>query len=148
LSIAPTDEKWDLRFLEMAKLVSSWSKDPSTKVGAVIVNQERRVISTGYNGFPIGVEDSPGRYADRGTKYRMVLHAETNAILFSKQNLGGCLLYCTHLPCTQCTAMIIQVGIDRIVSYQPTPEMAERWGGDWDLAAEMRKEAYVDLRLY
>ena len=68
------NKKWDLRFIELAKLVSTWSKDPSTQTGAVIVDPNRRVVSVGYNGFPIGVDDDPERYANRDLKYKMIVH--------------------------------------------------------------------------
>ena len=80
--------KWDLRFLKLAHHVGQWSKDPSTKVGAVIVDAQRRVLGIGYNGFPRGVDDSPGRYHDRPTKLDMVVHAETNAIMNAVSSVG------------------------------------------------------------
>ena len=79
-------EKWDLRFMEMARLVSTWSKDPSTQTGAVLVDTEKRIISVGYNGFAAGVEDSNERYDDRPTKYKMVVHCEVNAVLFADRD--------------------------------------------------------------
>ena len=80
-------KKWDLRFLEMARNAASWSKDPSTKVGAIIVDDDKRVISVGYNGFPKGVRDDE-RLDDRQEKYKIIVHAERNALLFM-QNLNG-----------------------------------------------------------
>lgn len=71
---------WDIRFLELASHVSTWSKDPNTKVGAVIANENRQVLSLGYNGFPRGVEDKKSRYEDRATKLLFVAHAERNAL--------------------------------------------------------------------
>ena len=72
-------EKWDRRFMEMARLVASWSKDPSSKVGAVIT-RGKFVVSVGFNGFPQGVVDSEERLTNRELKYPMILHAEINAI--------------------------------------------------------------------
>ncbi len=96
-------DKWDDRFLNLAKFVAEWSKDPSTKVGAVIVRPDRTVASVGYNGFPRGVLDHVDRYSDRDTKYAMVVHAENNALINARQSLEGCTLYVTPLPpCTQC----------------------------------------------
>ena len=85
-------KKWDLRFLEMSELVSSWSKDPSTKVGSVIVDNDRRVISLGYNGFPKGVADND-RLNDREEKYKIVVHAERNALLFANTDVKNCSIF-------------------------------------------------------
>lgn len=138
-------DKWDARFLSLAALVGSWSKDPSTKVGAVIVDHTRRVVSVGFNGFAAGVADTEERYA-RETKLRMILHAEENAITFARQDLTGCTIYTTPLlPCAHCAARIIQSGIARVVS----PHMSEsspayqRWRADFQLAQQQYKEAMV-----
>jgi dCMP deaminase len=107
---------WNRRFLDMAKLVGSWSKDPKTKVGAVIVDNMNRVISLGYNGFPRGVDDSPRRYLDRETKLTLVVHAELNAILNSPAPVAGYTLYTTLAPCAGCAKAIIQSGIKRVIA--------------------------------
>ena len=102
--------QWDLRFLEMAKHVASWSKDPSTKVGAVIFDEQKRVVSLGYNGFPKGVDDDPKRYADRELKYRMVVHAEANAMIFAQRNLAGCSIATwPFMSCSACAATLLSV---------------------------------------
>jgi dCMP deaminase len=116
--------KWHNRFLDMAKLVAGWSKDPSTKCGAVIADYRNRVVSVGYNGFARKVNDDADKYADREGKYRKVIHAETNAILFAQRDLRNTILYCTFCPCATCAAKIIQVGIDTVI----IPEL------DWDSA--------------
>lgn len=109
--------KWDERFLEMASLVASWSKDPSTKVGAVIVRPDSTVCSVGFNGFPRHVDDSPELYEDRSVKYKQVKHAEENAILFTNERLDGYTLYVSPLlPCSLCAGDIIQKGIKRVVA--------------------------------
>ncbi len=122
--------KWDLRFVELAKHVSSWSKDPSTKVGAVVVDPNtKRVISLGYNGFPAGCDDSEHLYLDRDKKYARVLHAEQNALLWPKEDLRGHTLYLWPLPpCNRCALEIIQKGIKRVVFPNPSVEQFERWG--------------------
>ena len=74
-------DKWDKRFLELAKHISLWSKDPSTKVGCVVVGEDREIRSTGFNGFPRGIEDDHGRLSDRAQKYPLICHAEENAIM-------------------------------------------------------------------
>ena len=85
-------KKWDLRFLEMARNAASWSKDPSTKVGAIIVDDDKRVISVGYNGFPKGVRDDE-RLDDRQEKYKIIVHAERNALLFANTNVKNYHIY-------------------------------------------------------
>jgi dCMP deaminase len=94
--------KWDTRFLDLAALVASWSKDPSTKVGAVIVRPDRTVASLGYNGFPRGVADTESRYEDRETKYQLVVHAEANAIISAGESVKGMTMYGTLFPCCDC----------------------------------------------
>lgn len=136
--------KWDERFMEMAKLVSTWSKDPSTKCGAVVVDNKRRIISQGFNGFPRGTSDDPNIYNNRPEKLRRVIHAEKNAILFASRCLTGCTLYVTPMPpCSQCAGMIIQSGISRVVTMEPTLRMEERWGDDIQTTETMFRQAGV-----
>lgn len=111
------DKKWDFRFLDLAHLVSTWSKDPSTKTGAVIVAPDKRVLSVGYNGFPRGVLDHEARYADREQKYKIIVHCERNAMLFCRESLAGATLYTyPFLSCGACAGMMIQAGIVRHVA--------------------------------
>ena len=84
--------KWDRRYMEMAELVASWSKDPSTRVGAVIVSPDNHVVSVGFNGFPRGIEDND-RLNQRGTKYMNIVHAEMNALIHADRSVDGCILY-------------------------------------------------------
>jgi dCMP deaminase len=107
--------KWDERFMELALYVADWSKDPSTRVGSVIVAPDRRIMSMGYNGFPRGVEDLEERLNDRPTKYAFVAHAERNALDNVDVNVRGCTLFVTLQPCADCTKSIIQKGIKRVV---------------------------------
>lgn len=138
--------KWDNRFLDLAQFISNWSKDPSTQVGAVIVDNDKRIISIGYNGFPVGIDDDPIRLNNRETKYKIVLHAECNAIMFSNTNLVGSTLYTyPFMPCPRCAGMIIQAGINRVVSYNNIPE---RWSHDFGLTKELFSESGVELVLY
>src|SRR4051812_38103493 len=88
-----SQHKWDMRFLELAAHVAGWSKDPSTKTGAVITDTRGSVISMGFNGFPMGVADTIDRLNDRETKYQMIVHCERNAIIFAQRDLSGCTLY-------------------------------------------------------
>jgi dCMP deaminase len=106
---------WDKRFLELAELVSSWSKDPSTKVGAVIVDNQNIIVSVGFNGFPKGIKDND-RLNHRDSKYQIIVHAENNALMFAKRPLDGCTIYTyPFMPCPRCAGMIIQSGIKRVV---------------------------------
>ena len=136
--------KWDARFLELAKHVSSWSKDPSTKCGAVIVDTDRRVISLGFNGFPINTSDATELYVDREEKYRRVIHAEQNAMAFSYRDIRGCSIYVWPMPpCSQCSAMIIQRGIRRVITVRPTDEQVNRWGDGFLSSESMLRDAGV-----
>ena len=137
--------KWQRRFFDLAYLVASWSKDPSSQIGAVIVDAQNRVISTGFNGLPVGVKDTEERLGDRATKYKMILHAEENAIMFAKQNLNGCSIYVTKMPpCAHCAALIIQSGIKYV--YVPQTEIPERWRESTELTGQMFKEAGVKIQ--
>ncbi len=138
-------EKWDKRFLDLAAHISQWSKDPSTKVGCVMVNNNRTIISVGYNGFPRGVEDSPERYQDRETKYLMVQHAEANAIASAKEPLDGYTAYVTHHPCSNCTGLLIQSGIKRVVTTAPNSDFAERFAKSFEASKAMLAESGIEL---
>lgn len=113
------NKKWHHRFLTLADHVSTWSKDPRTKVGAVIVNEHKQVIGLGYNGFPRGVFDTIQRYDDRSTKLLFVAHAEQNALDNSQGTVRGATLYSTLFPCFHCAKTIIQRGISHIVTRRP-----------------------------
>lgn len=139
---------WDQRFLTLAQTVASWSKDPSTQVGAVIVDEDRRLVSVGFNGFAKHVGDNPERYADRDTKMCLIIHAELNAILFAKRSLVGCTLYTWPFPpCARCAGPIIQVGIRRCVAPAPPAQLAERWCNELEWAAVAFAEAGVLLEV-
>lgn len=123
--------KWDRRFLELAKHVSSWSKDPSTKVGAVLTDAKHEVVGLGYNGFARGVGDDKDRYENRDLKYKLVVHAEVNAILSAGHRSRGGILYVWpsfDIPCicVECMKTAAQAGVSEIIGYVPTPEVAER----------------------
>ena len=109
-------EKWDRRFLDMAKLVASWSKDPSTKVGAVLVRPDKTIASTGFNGYPKAMRDIG--YDNREEKYSRIIHAEMNALHFCKdQSTEGYALYVwPMLCCDRCAVHVIQSGVQRVVS--------------------------------
>lgn len=111
--------KWDEYFMGVALLSGKRSKDPSTQVGACIINEEKKIVGVGYNGLPLGCDDDDfswereGEYLD--TKYPFVCHAELNAILNSTKNLKNCTIYVALFPCNECSKAIIQSGIKEIV---------------------------------
>ena len=110
--------KWDARFLDLAKHISDWSKDPSTKVGCVVVGEDREIRSTGFNGFPRGIEDTAARLNDREKKYPMICHAEENAIMHAARigiSLKSCTAYVTWPPCSRCARSLIQAGVREVV---------------------------------
>ena len=110
---------WDEYFMGLAHLSVLRSKDPNTQVGAAIVDENKRVVSVGYNGFPKGCSDDEFPWEREGgmldTKYVYVVHAELNAILNSPRPVAGCTLYVSLFPCNECAKAIIQAGIRRVV---------------------------------
>lgn len=146
-------EKWDRRFLELAQMISLWSRDPSTQCGAVIVRPDKTIASVGFNGFPKGCSDDSEYYENRELKYERVVHAELNAILHAKEDLSDYTIY-TWPPglsgsCARCTAHIIQSGIKRIVHiYDDQSEFSGRWSKSAEIANEMCKEAGVKQTSY
>ncbi|WP_338984592.1 dCMP deaminase family protein [Spiroplasma endosymbiont of Diplazon laetatorius] len=136
---------WDTYFLAMVQLNAMRSKDPSTQVGCVIVNDLKQVVSTGYNGLPRGLDDNNYPWSREGeledTKYPYIVHAELNAILSSKDSVRGCEIYTSLFPCNECTKSIIQSGIKRIIySSDKYDETVEN-----KIAKKMLKEANVEF---
>lgn len=141
--------KWDERFLRLAALVSTWSKDPSTKCGAVVVNPARQVVSLGYNGFPQRLVDDPELYAHRELKYSRTVHCEMNAVLFAQGGVRGCTLYTWPcISCDRCAVHMIQAGIARVVAPWPTEDMLSRWGSNLENSRRYFAEAGVVRREY
>ena len=132
---------WDGRYGRLAAHIAEWSKDPSTKVGAVIVDSQQRIVSTGFNGFARGVDDDDALYAQRDIKLLRTLHAEQNAILFAHRSIAGCTIYVTHPPCARCAAMLIQSGITRVV--HPPNQLSDKWAHELAAASTMYREAGV-----
>lgn len=118
---------WDERYLSLSEEVSSWSKDPSTKVGCVIIDDYGRPVSFGYNGFAKGVDDSGARLQNREVKLKYTIHAENNAILSSSKQLDGCTVYITHPPCIHCLSQMKQCRIVRVVCPKPSADFSSRW---------------------
>jgi len=127
----------------MARHVAKLSKDPSTKVGAVVFDPKRRIVSAGYNGFARGVHDTEARLTDRGTKYKLVIHAEKNAITFATAPLEGCTMVVTHPCCAQCAALTIQSGVKHVMWPAPPEEFRQRWAADYELSKQQFAEAGV-----
>lgn len=141
--------KWDARYLKLAEQVGSWSKDPSTKVGAVAVGDHGQVLSQGYNGFPRGISDNPERLENRELKYRYIVHAEMNAIYnasLAGVSLNGSTMYVHGLPCcSECTKGLIQVGVRRIVI--PRQSVPDKWKESWQISRRMCEEAHVHVEM-
>ena len=137
-------DKWDDRFLDIAREISTWSKDPSRKIGAIAV-RDRKILATGYNGFPKGIEDTPSRLNIREVKYQYVVHAEMNCIYNAAENgvsLRDSTIYTVGLPvCHDCAKGLIQVGIKRVVT--PEIETPERWLESLALTEQMFEEAGI-----
>lgn len=147
-------DKWNYRFLELAELISTWSKDPSTKTGAVVVGPDKEIRATGYNGFVRGVIDGVPERLERPTKYDFFEHAERNAVFnacLTGTCLKGCTIFCTLTPCTDCARAIIQAGIKEVVTYEYKTDVNDpknTWRDKLRYSAEMFKEAgvnYIEL---
>jgi dCMP deaminase len=141
------DTKWIGRLLKMAKDVAAWSKDESTKVGAVITTLEGEPVSWGFNGMAIGIDDTiPERHV-RPYKYKWMCHAERNAMDLSRGSLEGCVMFVTFSPCTNCAQSIIQRKISTVVvdANFTADKMPEHWKEDMLVAAEMLTEANVKI---
>lgn len=137
---------WDEYHLNMAREASKASKDPSTKVGAVIVRPDKTVASMGYNGFPAGMDDSPERLTKRDEKYSRVVHGEINAILHAREDLDGYTLYTwPYLPCERCALLVITAGIKRVVAPRCPDEKLERWCIPLEKAKGFFKECGVEV---
>ncbi len=121
--------KWDIRFLQLARHVSTWSRDPSTRAGAIITHPNKTVLSLGFNGFPQNMRDDAELYADRETKLSKIIHCEVNALILAEGSARGCCLYTWPLAsCDRCCVQMLQAGIVRFV-YPSIPEsLVERWG--------------------
>jgi dCMP deaminase len=139
--------KWDGRMLTMAELVAAWSKDPGTKVGAVLA-QGNRVVSVGYNGLPSKLPDV--HLEDRDSKLSRTIHAELNAIFNAQRPVVGCTLYVVPLwPCDRCAAHIIQAGITRVVARLPkrtemeASEKLKQWEALGEVSMSYFKQAGV-----
>ncbi len=137
-------DKWHLRFLRLAREVASWSKDPSTQVGCVIVDQSRRVVSLGFNGLPAGLHDTAGRLLNRDLKLALTIHAEENALLFAGRPVHGCTAFVTRHPCAHCAAKLIQSGIGAVI-HLSNPDFDRRWAGNLAISGQALAEAGIPV---
>jgi dCMP deaminase len=145
---------WDRYFIEVAEVVSRKSKDPSSQIGAVIVGPERQIISTGFNGFPRGIDEGDATRWERPAKYMWVEHAERNAVYNAARHgiaLRGCTLYLYGfgpivVPCTECSKALIQSGIVEIVGYAAKTHTG--WDENLKFSEALLDEAGIKVREY
>ena len=138
--------KWDKRFLDLAEHIATWSKDPSSKVGCVIVRPDNTIVSTGYNGYPRGMDDTT--VGNRETKLKYTIHAEMNAILTAHEPVRGYRLYCTMYPCERCAVHIIQAGIKEVIIPETvSQDFYDNWKEAIHAALDMFAQAGVVVTL-
>ena len=145
------NNKWDERYIRLARDIAQWSKDPSTKVGCIAVGEQGQVLAQGYNGFPRGIPDAGSDYLNRERKYSWIVHAELN-VVYNASLTGVCLrgstLYIWGLPpCNECTKGIIQCGIERVVYSHDSDEekQNEKWRDSWRISQELFYRAEIPV---
>ena len=137
------NDKWKKRFLDLAWYIAAWSKD-NTKVGAVAVDHCKRILETGYNGPPRGVNDTPERMT-RPAKYLWTSHAEENLVSHAARTvLEGTTVYVTHLCCSKCARMLINSGVAKVICGDGTTSMPQE---EFDVAVQMFNESGVELEM-
>jgi dCMP deaminase len=138
---------WDRRFLRLAKEIATWSKDPSTQVGAIAV-KDRHILATGYNGFPSKLADSSALLNDRESKIPRTVHAEQNIVAFAAKKgapLEGASIYVYPWhPCPECAKLLIQAGFTEVIHAKT--EVPERWSGAFAIANAMFAEAGIAVK--
>jgi len=145
---------WDKKFIDLTNDISDWSKDESTQVGAVIVNDRNKILSIGYNGLPIGVKDDVPERNERPEKYLWYEHAERNGIYSAAEEgiaLKGSTIYCNYFPCPDCARGIIQSGIKQVVYQHEDPnsgKTSDRWQHAKQVSKTMLSEARIRVRQY
>lgn len=138
----PQYNHWDLRFLAVAGQVASWSKDPQAQVGALLVSPDRRAMSWGFNGFPVGFSDDDRLWRD--DKNDRMVHAELNAILNARRDLAGWTLYVTKFPCHNCALAVVQAGLVRVVT-RPQGGATSKWAASHAMSRDILTEGGVAL---
>jgi dCMP deaminase len=144
------NKNWDKRMMESAKLIASWSKDRNRKVGCVVVAPDHAILSSGFNGFPRGVNDDLDERHERPAKYKFTEHAERNAIYNAARHgikLEGGTIYIPWYPCADCARAIVQSGIKTMVAGSPNFD-DPRWGEDFKAAEIMLAEGGVTHQLW
>lgn len=140
---------WNNKYIQLAREISTWSKDPSTKVGAIAIGKKGQVLAQGYNGFPRGIADTRKRYENRELKYKYVVHAEMNCIYnatYNGSSLDGARLYVWGLPvCSECAKGIIQVGISEVFWSCNNSEIPEKWQESLKITKILLDEAGVNI---
>jgi dCMP deaminase len=141
---------WDLRFMDLARFIGTWSKDRSRKVGAVVVGTSNEIRAIGYNGFPRGIDDTvlSRHCSDSGEKYKWTEHAERNAIYNAARigtKLEGCKIYIPWFPCMDCARAIVQTGIIEVIAITPNYN-DKQWGADFIKSMELLEEAKIIVR--
>ena len=144
------NDSWKEKFIALTQEISSWSKDPSKKIGAVAVDPKTlRILATGYNGFPRGILDTAERLNDRPVKYKYVVHAEMNVIYNACLNgvsLQGAVLFVSGLPvCSECAKGIIQCGISKV--YMRFADLPDNWAKSFETTKELLEEAGIVFEL-
>ena len=141
-----SNKTWGDRYCKLAKEMSTWSKDPSTQVGAVVIGKHGQVLSQGFNGFPRGIRDTDERFGNRERKYELIVHAEMNAIYnasLSGTSLKGATLYVYGLPiCNECAKGVIQVGIKKVVAMRP-----QIYNSEWDKSNKLAEELFREAEI-
>lgn len=143
-------DKWNYRYLELAKTVAGWSKDPSRQIGCVAVNDKGQILSVGYNGFPRGINDDDVRLNNRIEKYKYIVHAEKNMIYNATHNgvsLDGCTVYVSGLPvCSECAKGLIQVGVKKVIM-EDAANIRNNWAESWELTKSLFDEARIKYKI-
>ena len=144
-------QKWHDRYIELAKLISTWSKDPGHHVGSVIVDNDGRILSVGYNGFARGIADTEERLVDRNVKLNYTIHSEMNALhnaAHSGVSLQHASIYVYGLPvCSECAKGIIQSGIRKVYMCSPAEDIGQ-WKASFELTASMFDETHIEWKLW
>lgn len=140
---------WDDKFIGLCNHIATWSKDTSTKVAAIVVNNRNKVISMGYNGLPIGVDDNVKERNNRPEKYKWFEHAERNAVYSAAEegiSLKGSRMYCNYFPCSDCARAIIQSGITEVIYENEDPNSA-KGSKNWEEAKQVSKQMLIEARI-
>lgn len=141
-----------LKFVGVARAMAALSKDPRTQVGAVVVDADGTILATGYNGFPRGVVDDPGRYLDRGVKLKFIAHAEANCVAQAARTgarlMGSSIVLTAMHPCADCAKLIIQAGIRAVYSPRMHAGHSEVWHEEREIAGRLFAEAGVEVVEY